>query len=452
MRKIIYCDLGTYCDFSISHQLIARLLEKNFQVCYCTSDNNTFFNKHENPHLQVETYPSIPVLEIVPFAQNRNILPNLLTPSTTIHTIRLLSKQLNTFRKIVETIMKNFDPDSTKAIILTYPLLCVLKQLPSFIPPHVPLILFYVAPAFPNVYLPWIFDNLVKQPDFLLYRYQNRKQHLSSHSRYHWGISVCVDWKNILTTSIFSSPSYRDMKKQLVEKHNLYIISAWNKDLIPSFVSPFSVPRSHWKTVNAIVEYPPKRLEPLPQVVRNFLQQLPILVFMTVGSMNVPNMKSLVQVVHRALQKQDIPMKLLVQDTKKQLRLRSQENLLIYHGNISYASLLSKTGLLITTGSYCIQHLALLFHVPMLFVPILTEQYFWAKNYQYHTHTPYLEKVEDLTNTPEQVAHVAQLISSALKNKSSPWLKQQQQNLQKYNGTKQFVSFLEKIIHKNKIN
>jgi hypothetical protein len=104
-----------------------------------------------------------------------------------------------------------------------------------------------------------------------------------------------------------------------------------------------------------------------------------------------------------------------------------------------------------TSGTPKTRH-SFLFHVPMLFFPILTEQYFWAKNYQYHTHTPYLDKVEDLTNTSEHVVHVAHLISSALKNKSSPWLKQQQHNLQKYNGTKQFVSFLEKIIQKNKIN
>lgn len=443
MRKeIIYCDFGTYCDFSISNQLITRLLESNFQVCYSTSDNNPFL-KHKHPHLQVETYPSVPVLEIVPFAEMKNIISQLLKPSSTIHTIGLLSKQLETFQMIFEIIVKNFDPDSTKAIILTYPLTCVLKKLASVIPENVPLVLFYVTPAFPNVHLPWIFDDVLKDPDFSLYRYQNRKQHLSSHTRNNWSISVCVDWKNIFTP-FYIPNDYRDLKKKLVRQQipNLFIVGAWNKDLIPSFLSPVSVPRSHWKIVNAIVD---QHSEPLPSVVQNFVRD-GILVFMTFGSMNVPNIKSLVYVVYRALQQQDIPMKLLVQGNKKQLRIHSKQNLLIYQGNISYSSILSKTRLLITTGSYCIQHLALLFRVPMLFVPILTEQYFWAKNYQYHTDTPYLEKVEDITNTKAHVENVAKLISFALKNQSSPWLKKQQHHLEKYNGTRQFVSFLEKIL------
>lgn len=441
---ILYCDFGTYCDFSISKQVITRLLEKKNQVCYITSINNHLLKEEDNPLLQIYTYPSLPILDIVEFAQSKTIFSNLINPLTTVSTISRLSDQMKTFHIIVDIIkqkIKNID-----AIVLTYPLLYVLKEIKQFVPEHVPIVLFYVAPAYPNLYLPWIFDNLLKDPEFALYHHKNKKENIYSHSRYNWIISLSSNWTKLFN---FYNNDYLYHKKNLMERvHNLYIISAWNKDLIPPMLSPISVVKSHWFHINGIFE---NSSDPLPLVVQNFLKNPGFVVYITLGSMKLENMNSFVKVCYKAIQQQKIQMKLLIQDTKKQLHLKPKKDRLVFHGYIPYSSILSKTYLLITTGSYCIQHLALSFNVPMLFVPILTEQYFWAKNYQYHTNTPYIENVGSITYTKDEIQKVSNLISFIFEEKQKPnklssWLDQQYKNTRLKNGAKQFVSTLQKII------
>ena len=100
--------------------------------------------------------------------------------------------------------------------------------------------------------------------------------------------------------------------------------------------------------------------------------------------------------------------------------------------------------MLITTGSYCIVHLALLYHVPMLFVPVLTEQYFWAKNYQQQTGIPY---IDNMSYSKENVRLVSERISLIVQSKTlTKWLKKQSKNIKSSDGTNETVKVIKKII------
>lgn len=423
--RVLYCDFGTYCDFSISNQLILRLLEQRHRVCYITSSGNPFLRHRAG--LEVETHAPLPVVALARFAENRNILTDLVDPRTTLTTVRLLREQVSTFDAIAAMIRER--SDNVDAVVLTYPLLCVARKIRPFVPGRVPIVLLYVAPAFPNTRIPWVFDDSMRT-DEPLYRRGNRERNLASHSRNSWGASLCVDWRNLL----------RYYKETELTEPGVFIISAWNRDLIPAGVAPISVPRSRWFRIGAVVD---RQSAPLPRVVRDFLRGGSV-VYMTMGSMKVTGMRVLARVVCQAARR--LGMRLLVQDQTKQVRSSKKQDFMVYHGPLPYASVLSGARLLVTTGSYCIQHLALLHGVPMLFVPVLTEQYFWAKNYQHHTGTKYLDNVSNLVDTNNEVERVERLLSLSLENKDCPWLRQQQRDLRKHDGALQFVPVLDKII------
>ena len=62
----------------------------------------------------------------------------------------------------------------------------------------------------------------------------------------------------------------------------------------------------------------------------------------------------------------------------------------VYRGFVSYDDVVQTVDLVAFTGSMCLQLKCLISRVPMIFVPLLTEQYFWAKNYKHFTGMPYI--------------------------------------------------------------
>lgn len=58
-------------------------------------------------------------------------------------------------------------------------------------------------------------------------------------------------------------------------------------------------------------------------------------------------------------------------------------------GYIPYTKMIPKSKLVIFTGSACLLNTCYLYKTPMYFVPVLAEQYFWAKNYHYFTGTSF---------------------------------------------------------------
>ena len=82
----------------------------------------------------------------------------------------------------------------------------------------------------------------------------------------------------------------------------------------------------------------------------------------------------------------------------------------------------------------------------MLFVPVLTEQYFWAKNYHQQTGIPY---VDDMTYSKDNVKSVSEVISLILHDKSlKKWMEQQSKNIKKSDGANEATKAFKKIIQK----
>lgn len=437
--RILYCDFGTYCDFTISKQVITNLLQNNIHVLYITpNENKQIVKLMTNPLLEVVKYTTYPpVKKVIHFADILNVLSALLDFGKSFKTIRMLVCLSQTFQRIVN-IVKN-EWQSMDALLFTYPLLCIVRELitSSSLPPRLPIIVLYVAPAFPNIYIPWIFDKRIINLPGDIVSDKNKDMNVRSHVWNDVAISLCGEKGQYINPFW----GYKKNKQYLMKRFpNLYIISAWNKNLVPTKVAPLNVSPSHWFSVNGVFDRSPPG--PLPPVVEEFLKKPGKLLYLTMGSMEVPGLSSFIRVLQTVIRGQD--MKLLVHDNKKQLQFRSTDNLLVFKESISYGSILPRTDMLITTGSYCIVHLALLYHVPMLFVPVLTEQYFWAKNYQQQTGIPY---IDNMSYSKENVRLVSERISLIVQSKTlTKWLKKQSKNIKSSDGTNETVKVIKKII------
>lgn len=435
--RILYCDFGTYCDFAISKQMIANFLRNNIQVFYITSNENQQISQLSDPRLEVVRYTSPAVKDVIPFADNRNVIYALFDIRKIVKTIGVLIRQSKTFHFITATVKSQWH--SVDAVLFTYPFMCIVRRLltSSSLPPRLPIIVLYVAPAFPNLYIPWIFDDKIVNLETNIVSSVNKESNIRSHVWNDVAVSLCGSQYRFI--NLFWG--YKKNKKYLMKRFpNLYVISAWNKDLVPSMVVPLNVPPSHFFSIGGIFERPGPK--PLPPFVVEFLKKPGKLLYLTLGSMETTGLRSFVKVLQKALCGQD--MKLLVHDSQKQLRRRSTDRLLIVSGFLPYTSILPKTSILITTGSYCIQHLALYYNVPMLFVPVLTEQYFWAKNYQQQTGIPY---IDNLTYSKDNVRSVSETLSLILSSKPlKKWLGSQSQNIKKSDGATEATRVLKKII------
>jgi UDP:flavonoid glycosyltransferase YjiC (YdhE family) len=73
--------------------------------------------------------------------------------------------------------------------------------------------------------------------------------------------------------------------------------------------------------------------------------------------------------------------------------------LFTYAGFVPYDVIVPRVDMVVFTGSMCLQHACLRARTPMLFVPLLTEQFFWAKNYQHFTGVPYVSVEEEDAET-----------------------------------------------------
>jgi hypothetical protein len=354
--SMLAIELGTDCD---NRMLLNSIyyLRKKYQVICLTDEKNKL------PSDVIKYTYKTPAF----FLEDANL--ELADPSESIIYWAITNptkaydaaKWTNTMRdKVIEIIKKHAD---IKALIILYPAFPVLIQIPENIIASLEVFVLYYAPAFPNKEIPWIFDSKIKSTDFKLFK--KDPKHTESTFAY---------FKRI---ALFSGQSLDDVINKFSLVHN---IIAWDT-LSVHKITP-SIKEMHVNTIGAIIDWPEntKKLPVNIDCISNKKQ----IIFVTFGSYTK----------HKYI-KDNIS--ILLSDLEIYCK-KNQDTHVIYHngnynsdyvtsftGYIPYQKIVPKCKLVIFTGSLCLQNICLYHKTPMLFVPLLTEQYFWAKNYTYHT-------------------------------------------------------------------
>lgn len=76
----------------------------------------------------------------------------------------------------------------------------------------------------------------------------------------------------------------------------------------------------------------------------------------------------------------------------KSKQVVASNRVLSFDGYLSYLRIVPRCDVVMFTGSICLQNIAWKYATPMIFIPHLNEQYFWAKNYERLTNIPYIDK------------------------------------------------------------
>jgi hypothetical protein len=351
--SILTIDLGTYCDNTLLLNCI-NYLNKEYNII-CLSDE-----KHELPSDIIKyTYKTPEFLlkdtNIELADPHQSVMYwAIMNPGKALEAANWTSSMQT---KIINILKKH---KTIKKILILYPVFPILIQLPLEIFTQKSIYILYSAPAFPNKNVHWIFDSKIKDPDFKIYT--KNKQHEES----------TIDYFNRI--AFFSNQSLDSIiNKFLLINH----IIAWDNKAIKNIIP--TIKGMKINKIGAIIDWPIEK--PLPPMI-NYLLSNKKIIFITFGSYSnhiINNMNNLLTILEKYCKKENNTHIIFHNGNY------NNEYITSYSGYIPYHKIVKKSILVVFTGSICLQNICLYHKVPMLFVPILTEQYFWAKNYKYFT-------------------------------------------------------------------
>ena len=388
---VVVLDLGTFCD----HSLVARAIDDIRRACTKRSmdlslhhvtdaKNATRLVRPRKGERFLRTDYTTP-----PFLTGADGM-RLADPNRSViawavnHPVRAL--QARDFVRDLGAVVSALLTPRT-VLVVAYPALSVLYAISPVAAEKVFVIDY--APAFPNVTVPWLFDSRIKAAAFRLYR---------------------------------TSPAYN------LASHRAYVENLEKLASSPSSV--VAVVRLACFDVDRTIEPAPDvrvvQCRPLLQlehrgVDARFDARLGKrkLIYMTFGSYaKEPKLAraadALLDVLLRWCAAHDgvvVCADASVASTRLVLQGRDDY--------VPYSYVARRASLVVFTGSLCLQNACKAHDTPMLFVPFLTEQYFWAKNYRdshdreyvatatsQHAYFPTLEDVERMIEAPRR--HKAQ--------------------------------------------
>lgn len=377
--KILAIDFGTYCDWKIMASIVRRLVRDGQDVYYVT-DNDNKIGKEVGAHIL--SYYRTPLMK-----KEMSDSQSELFKLSDMQAIKLSFRaRLNMFRFIMHVrsiIFRFLKSNTVDMIIFHYPALLFHLAIPIHVLMHIPVLVIYVAPAFPTRTLPWIFSGLFKDPKYRIYSKSYREVNEAEHQMYMEKIS---GWRTKDGFYIFRR---KDFMEYAMRNH-FTLVQAWDPLVLPAIHS--EVPT---KMVGSITERDHlARLRSMSykaagathSKMLSFLQSNRVW-YCSLGTFSV-NLHKLIPALIRSARKHKL--KVIFHDTSDELKNSQLKHDLINHPDIHITSqfllhewLVPKCRCVLTTGSVCLVNLCYYYEKPMLFMPILHEQYFWAKNYKY---------------------------------------------------------------------
>jgi hypothetical protein len=230
-----------------------------------------------------------------------------------------------------------------------------------------------------------VFDSLIKDKDFELYSETKAYKDIVTRSWLHW--AYVYSW--------FSVTSFSDLRTILKRAEHIYCWDAQITPLIQPLFSKESVHIhhlgsiyderklgiTHWYNHSNKAEHSP------PIAIQRFMTHSRPLVLVSFGSYALEKevMKLLPVVILLTIECGynvlfHAAVKLGALATLKKI-IPESPFVYIHHGWIPYEWIVPKCSRVMFTGSVCLQTICLYNQIPMIFIPMLAEQFFWARNY-----------------------------------------------------------------------
>ena len=354
MKTITIIDLGTYADFKLTYTLVKKFLARGYYVIYITEKSNNIYKPNKN--LNVVLYNLSGILDL---SQPKNFqIPlefnSLFTPSN-IH--------LSVYIKFTIGPLINKNIEKSDFVLLHYPALLLLSNVSKNKLDKIPIGIFYVSPAYSNTEIPYIMSSEMKDFDV-----SDKKTYTSS-DKYHRMISM-LSGKTDYFDKILKRSYIYSMWSQVSLKLPKTELDLNIKNLGPIYDS-IDIKKYHNEKIDII----------LPDEVRAFLGCKGRKVYFSTGSFCLDDK---ICIIVKAL----VEMKNIVfyhgKNTKYVDFLNEKYPNNFFHTDmhIPHEYIIPKVSFVITSGSLGMTTISNLYGIPLIYSPILNEQYFWANVYK----------------------------------------------------------------------
>lgn len=361
---ILSIDLGTYCDNALAMTVLSDFVEDH--TIYVVADEKHEVSKHKNiQKIPYKTPAFILEDESMDLADPHQsmVLWALTNPHRAYETAKWSSVMKT---KVEETLRKH---KHIKTIIALYPAFPVIARIKEELLANVQVYIVYYAPGIPNKSIPWLFDSVYRDKGFKIYK-TTAEDNLKSTLSYMQRIAT------------FTGQRLSTLLEKFASFHH---VLAWDPKVLRNDVKPFiheSVKLKVYCT-GAILKKNDGAPIPLSPLLECVLKTYKKLIFMSFGSYaNNAYLRNVLPPLLKLLEDCAVEQGYHVIFHNGHYHSRHITSI---NGFIPYESVIAHCSLVVFTGSVCLQNICLLQQVPMLFVPVLAEQHFWAHNYKFCT-------------------------------------------------------------------
>lgn len=383
MKNIMIIALGTHCDYIFTHGLVRLFDDPTYKIHLICDEKNKQSDSQKNVTKYTYITPDYFLSDTDTQAADPSV--NFLSWSLS-HPIQAYEayKLTSDIQDHAEKIIKENNLDK---ILIMYPALMILWKLPyeNSVDVHI----IYYAPSYPNSQVCWMFDSKMRKDDYEPYIEDD--ENIQSTLKYftriatfygmeinefldiYYNVNHIIAWeKNMLKKD--PTPVLSNMKT----KYLGHIISQGNTDEIPNdlanIIKSFGkynglilVSFGTFATSSGLKD----RVKKILKALQNYCKENNLYVIYHIG--NVTD-----------------KLKDYCADNS-QYASKDLDRIICYKGFIPYGTIVPQCKFVIFTGSTCLQTTCLYNKTPMIFVPLLTEQYFWAKNYKIQTGVDYIK-------------------------------------------------------------
>lgn len=364
MEHVLAVDLGTFCDNRLMEFAMATIVKRH-KVVYLTDKSH----KLDETRYIRETFETPDFFIKDPKLEVANTTNNfakwmLLNPGKTYQAYAWSTD----VSKKLKALIGKYNP---KCILILYPAISVVWMLNTTIPIYI----LYYAPGIASYSLPWLFDSTMKDPNFELYK--------DSDSNKNSGLTY------LTRVSEFAPCTVEPVMRSL--NH----VFCWDPSVLPPLNLYF--PNLRVTQVGTLLSKETRNggagLE-VPKVVQDVVASGRAMIFMSFGSYGKsveiqPFLEKLMVTLNEFCKRNKATV--VFHNGGGVSRSRRSKHIVAVNGYVPYEYIVPRSKLVIFTGSVCLQNICLYNAAPMLFFPILNEQFYWAKNYLHHTGVPYID-------------------------------------------------------------
>ena len=366
MKKILIMDMGTYCDNNMM-DLITSNLHVQHEIIYITTTGRIV------PPYVKSTY----TFDMPSFIKNAEIDFDIMD-NVTLWGLKnplkayKLYDWITTMKNLIEKAVIKHNPDK---ILLHYSVTMLLWRLNL----NIPIYIIYYAPGLINKTIPWIFDPVLKSPD-----YTNSKELIESTWESYY--------KKMSGLSIKEKPT--EIFDKLRQAHHIF---CWDPAVMPQYMPytgyiGYSQYASDFKVsqVGFIYSQSHNHYNSTAFLHLHLHTKHTKHAFLSFGSYSSsPELLKILPIIFDSLKKAKYFIIFHSTQDKAPEWIKYITNVYTHIGFLPYDWIVPQCDLVMFTGSVCMQTVCLYNKVSMIYVPLLAEQFFWARNYNAFTGVPF---------------------------------------------------------------